>query len=412
LSLSANNVDRANLYDSIHHWMFDKALAFWAEHGVDRVFGGYVERLRLDGSQCDVEFKRIRVLCRQIYVFSHAALLGYVDGLALAQHGYEFLTKNAWLGPDEGWARSLDRGGRIWDDTRDLYDHAFVLFALGWFYRVTADPEVLQWAFRTLDFLDAHMRPDEGRGYVSEVPEVGYRKQNPHMHLLEAALANLDASQHERFKGLADEMVALFCDHFYEAGKQTLGEYFNSDWSRAPGEAGRITEPGHHFEWAWLLANYERASGVNTRELVYGLTSFAEAFGVDRDAGRTFNSVRDDGIPLDRNSRVWPNTERIRAAVAMFEIDGRDPRPIFEQSGRLLLGRYLSHSPRGTWIEQLGSDGAPRADMIPASTLYHLFSAFAEMLRVEQAVGRAFPLQCLAQFGAGAERALERPNKS
>jgi N-acylglucosamine 2-epimerase/mannose-6-phosphate isomerase len=74
----------------------------------------------------------------------------------------------------------------------------------------------------------------------------------------------------------------------------------------------------------------------------------------------------------------------------MFELDGRDPRPIFEQSGRLLLDRYLSHSPRGTWIDQFAADGTPLSTAIPASTFYHLNIAFAEMLRVEDQVERVF----------------------
>ncbi len=62
---------------AVRHWMFEEALPFWAEHGVDRAFGGYVEQLSLDGSDAAVDFKRTRVICRQIYVFSHAALLGH-----------------------------------------------------------------------------------------------------------------------------------------------------------------------------------------------------------------------------------------------------------------------------------------------------------------------------------------------
>ena len=111
---------------------------------------------------------------------------------------------------------------------------------------------------------------------------------------------------------------------------------------------------------------------------------------MDPQSGATFNLVSDDGLALDRSSRTWPNTERIQAWVAMFELEGRDPRPVFEQSGRLLLERYLSRAPPGTWIDHFAADGAPQAHTIPASTLYHVFIAFAEMLRVEAAVEHAF----------------------
>jgi N-acylglucosamine 2-epimerase/mannose-6-phosphate isomerase len=370
--------------------MFEQALPFWAERGVDRAFGGYVEQLRLDGSDAAVDFKRVRVIARQIYVFSHAALSGHGEYAPLARLGYEFLVSKAWQGPDGGWARLLDRRGRVSDPTPDLYDHAFVLFALGWYSRLTRDAEVLGWALRTLGFLNSRMRHPKGRGYFAELPPSGYRKQNPHMHLLEAALANFEASGDERFLTLAHEMVSLFCDHFYDGATRTLAEQFDDDWRRAPGESGRAIEPGHHFEWVWLLGSYHKLTGRDVKQYVHGLMTFAEVHGVDPRSGATFNQVRDDGSPLDRGSRTWPNTERLQAWVAMFELEGRDPRPAFEQTGRLLVERYLSPAPPGTWIDEFRPDGAPKAKTVPASTLYHVFIAFAEMLRVEAAVAHAF----------------------
>src|SRR5688500_7448400 len=127
------------LNDAVRYWMFEEALPFWATHGIDRTFGGYVEQLALDGSDAAVDFKRVRVIARQIYVFSHAALMGHSAYTDLARHGFHYLTGNAWQGPERGWARLLDRQGRAKDPTPDLYDHAFVLFSLGWYYRLTKD---------------------------------------------------------------------------------------------------------------------------------------------------------------------------------------------------------------------------------------------------------------------------------
>jgi N-acylglucosamine 2-epimerase/mannose-6-phosphate isomerase len=380
-----------NSNDLIRCWLFDEALPFWAHQGVDRSFGGYVERLRPNGTDAAASFKRTRVTCRQIYVFSHAALLGRQEYLDLARHGYEFLTRRTWQGPARGWARLLDREGRVADATPDLYDNAFALFALGWFYRATADQEVRERALLTLDFLEQHMRHPGGQGYLSEKPAAGYRKQNPHMHLLEAALINLEASQDARFRQVADEMVALFCGHFFDPVSGTLAEQFGGSWERAPGEAGGILEPGHHFEWAWLLAAYQRATGRDMRTFVRALVNFAEAHGVDPQSGATYNMIKRDGTPLNRGSRTWPNTERLKAAIALFELEARDPRPVIDACTRLLFKRYLACTPRGTWIDEFSADGEPEADTVPASTLYHLCVAFTEMLRVEDAVARAFP---------------------
>jgi mannose/cellobiose epimerase-like protein (N-acyl-D-glucosamine 2-epimerase family) len=379
------------IYASVRWWLFEEALPFWAENGIDRVHGGYVEQLRLDGTDPAVDFKRTRVIGRQIYVFCHAALLGRDDGIALARHGYDFLTTKAWLGPVRGWARVLDRSGCVTDATPDLYDLAFILFGFGWFHRVTNDPEALAWALRTTDFIEREMRHPSGVGFLNQKPATHPRLQNPHMHLLEAALVNLEASGDLRFARLADEIVQLFCNRLFDPTTQTLAEYYDEDWTRMAGDLGHVIEPGHQFEWAWILAGFQRATGRDVGEWVRGLVEFAERHGVDRESGMTLNSVCDDGVALDRGSRVWPNTERIQAAVAMFELFGRDPQSVFEASGRVLMQRFLAHAPRGTWIDRCSPGGTLCVDKIPASTLYHLMIAFAEMLRVENAVACAFP---------------------
>lgn len=96
-----------------------------------------------------------------------------------------------------------------------------------------------------------------------------------------------------------------------------------------------------------------------------------------------FDAVRDDGSPLRRSSRTWPNTERIKAWLAVFELTGRDPRGPVGNSLRVLFNRYFSGQTPGAWIDQFDENGAPLAQAVPASILYHLFLAFAEVLRLE-----------------------------
>ncbi len=365
----------------VHDWMFNQALPFWAQHGVDRENGGFVERLNLEATRRYTDSKRIRVIGRQIYVFSHASLLGFNDGAKLAVAGYDFLISNAWLGPESGWARLVDAKGAVIDPTPDLYDNAFVLFSLGWYYRATGDRSVIEWAHRTLDFIEQYMRGPAG-GFWHAMPPEGHRQQNPHMHLLEAALALYEPTGEERFADLARDLIALFRAKFYDRKSGALAEFYDGDWNRASGDAGRVTEPGHQFEWAWILANAGRLLEMNLADEARGLVRFAEEHGVDRRTYVTYQSVRDDGTPIDKGSRVWPNTERIKAAVALYEIDSADPRPVFDQSGGLLLDRYMNRKPRGVWYEVFDGDGRMTATTTPASTLYHIFLAFSEMLRV------------------------------
>ena len=97
----------------VYDWTFNVALPLWSSNGLDRQFGGYYEQLKFDGTSVDVPFKRVRVICRQIYVFSHAYILGWEPGLEYARYGYEFLIRNGWLGESGGWALEPLRRDRL-----------------------------------------------------------------------------------------------------------------------------------------------------------------------------------------------------------------------------------------------------------------------------------------------------------
>ncbi|MDO1557889.1 AGE family epimerase/isomerase [Brevundimonas sp. 2R-24] len=364
--------------EHIRRWMFGAALPLWAEAGVDRRHGGYVEQLDFRGRDAGADLKRTRVTCRQIYVFSHAALLGWDRGDEAARHGLAFLDR-AWLGPDRGFARALTREGKIADATPDLYDLAFCLFALSWRQKLGPDAAAMDRCLQTLDFIDTRMR-GPGGGFLHALPAEGPRRQNPHMHLLEAALVGWEATGHPRFEALARELVELFCGALFDG--RTLREHFGPAWERLETDEGRITEPGHQFEWAWILSEYGRLSGGVRSEAIRALVAGAEAHGVDPATHATFQQVRDDGTPLDRSSRCWPNTERLKAQVALSDTFGDDVRSPLAGSANLLLDRYLATEIPGLWVDQFDAEGQPMSRVVPASTLYHLFLAFAETLRI------------------------------
>lgn len=359
-------------FADVRAWLFEAALPFWAGPGLDKTHGGFLEEVGRDGLETDVAFKRVRVTCRHVYAFSHAALLGWSPGAELSARGYEYLLAKARLGGGR-WARLLSREGAVIDDAPDLYEHAFVLLALAWRYRLTRDADALALAHETLDFIESQMRA--GDGFWPHLPKAPPLLQNPHMHLTEATLALFEATADERFLDLAGALTGLLRRRFFNG--RSLGERFDAEWRPAPAEL----EPGHHFEWAWILAQYHRHSGAEIEREAVALTTFAETHGVDPALSITYDGLDESGAPARRTSRTWPNTERIKAHLALFELTGRDPRPVVASATRLLLDRYLL--PNGGWVDRLDESGRAENGPMPASTFYHLFLAFAEVLRLE-----------------------------
>ena len=81
----ANDVDAALSVAHLKRWVIEEALPLWGETGFDAARGSFVERLTFEGSPLLSAPRRAMVQARQIYVFSHAALLGWrPEGKAVA----------------------------------------------------------------------------------------------------------------------------------------------------------------------------------------------------------------------------------------------------------------------------------------------------------------------------------------
>ena len=365
--------------DDARSWLYERALPFWGRVGVDGDWG-FVEHLSLDAQPGEVGDKRLRVQARQVYVFSHAFLLGYQQGIDVARQGWSFMCDHGWSA-DGGWARRLGRFGSVIDPTLDLYDQAFALLAVAWWMRASGE-DALGWADQTLAAIDKRLASPCGVGWLSEAGPDAALLQNPHMHLLEALLALYATTGEARFKARIERMLDIFNSVLFDPVTSTLAEYYDDEWNRLAGERGRIVEPGHHYEWVWLLHQAEQVI-PGSADCASVLFEFAERFGCDPATGLIYDEVLDNGAVRAASHRSWPNTEALKAHLARFESEGTLN---VTRTTQILdnLRRYFLEAPTpGTWIDQLDAECKPHIDKIPASTLYHIFLAFSELLRLE-----------------------------
>ncbi|MGP9813729.1 AGE family epimerase/isomerase [Rhodopseudomonas sp. NSM] len=355
--------------------IIDHSLPLWATEGWDQASGGFVERLDRSGRADREAPRRLRVQARQIYCFAKAAKSGwYPEGRAIALKGLEYLLEKA-KGPDgrPGFVHLLGADGATLDARRDCYDHAFVLLALSNVYALERDAQVRSEIDEFVGFLDGEMRSSHG-GYLESVPPALPRRQNPHMHLLEAMVAAFDATNDVGFQTRAGELFALFAAHFYDKPRRVLGEYFEDDWSRI--EPVRV-EPGHQAEWVWLLKQFQRISGCPTAHYRERLLSSTlryrdEATGCLTDEGDASGRI------TKSTRRCWPQTELAKAWLAQAE-DGIEGAHVQARAAFASLhAHYLSHPVRGGWYDQFDQEGRSLVEFIPASTFYHILCAVHE----------------------------------
>lgn len=354
-------------------WLRHAAWPTWLAHGIDRRHNGFREHLTLNDLSCTASFRRLRVVTRQIYVFSLAAQDGQPGARAAVALGLRFLHHHAKQ-DDGGYAWRFAMDGTVIDDSRDLYDHAFVLLALSSAGRLMDLAQRRNEALALGAYIEARFAHPAG-GFVECLPPRLPRRQNPHMHLLEANLHAFETFGDALWLDRADALVRLFFDRLFDQHTGALAEFFDDDWSVQRVGSRYLTEPGHHFEWVWLLTWYRRLGGRavapdRIAAAIERLEQFADRFGCHPDSGWLIDTVWSDGTPHAMSSRLWPQAERLKAACYRSE-----PSSARIKAASDLLGRYRSCQTRGLWHEQRDPNGIPIAGSAPASSLYHLTSA-------------------------------------
>lgn len=367
-------------------WLRQVLISGWLKRVVQPGRPGFVEWFDPAAAVQDAGAVRTTlVTARLTYVFSHAHLLDPASGaLALARHGFAFL-RDACRDGEGRFMHVVGEDGAPVDARTDLYDLAFVLFAMAWFHRATQDEEALTIANEVIGFIERKLAHPEG-GFAEDTLGTLPRRQNPHMHLLEAFHALAEATGARRWLDQACEIVKLARERMVEVETGSLGEYFTADWQPAQGAAGALREPGHHFEWTWLLLHHWRLTGdVQARDLADGLYRFAVRHGLDDGSVgpvAAFDGVDRTGHLVAATKLLWPQTEAIKAFLARVELLGDADAARRLDSHLDSMFRCFVAPETGLWFNQLTRDGTPAQTRIPVRVLYHLLLAMAEWERV------------------------------
>ena len=373
--------DLKTLIHGIEAWLNGSALPLWQTRGVDRVNGGFVEYLDHSGEPLSGP-KRPYPQARQIYVYAQAGLMGW-DGpwRETIEQGLDFFLR-VFPRADGLMRLRVGADGAPQDETPRLYDQAFTLLLLATAQRVLPERvDILGHAVRLRDRLLSERRVPAG-GFIEVVGRPYYA--NPNMHLLEAALAWMEISDDPAWGAMADEIADLATAKFIDAEGGFLREYFDATWSPTNDDDARLIEPGHQFEWAWLLLWWSRLRGRNDAVAVAKRLYQVGRMGVDETRSVAFNALWDDLTPRDTNARLWPQTEWAKAAVALSRLE----QPGSARQAELLedaamsirgLNKYLRMPTPGLWADRYLPDGSFVDEPSPATSFYHIVCAITEL---------------------------------
>ncbi|WP_375381765.1 AGE family epimerase/isomerase [uncultured Sphingomonas sp.] len=368
-------------------WLFTAALPLWFDRGADHGRGGWFDKLDRHAGPVDVP-KRLRVQARQAFVFAEAGRLGW-DGpwREAVVHGLGFML-GKFKRPDGLFRASVTRDGVPVVDAPDLYDQAFALFAMAAGYVALNRPAALLAEAETLlERLERELGHPRN-GFEEARPRTLPLRSNPHMHLLEALLAWVEAGGGPGFERRADAIIDLCRDHLIDHNTGSIGEFYDGDW-RFNDETGHLREPGHQFEWAFLLHRAGALLGRDHAPQSNGLHRFGTAHGI-RD-GLAVSAVAADGALVDGSARLWAQTERLRAMVvlapALPPIDAAAAMAAAVES-LAVVRRFLDVPVRGLWRDRMDANGFWLDEPVPASSLYHIVTGLVPLLEMRDGGAR------------------------
>ncbi|MGN6317069.1 AGE family epimerase/isomerase [Trinickia sp.] len=309
---------------------------------------------------------RAMACARQLFVFSQSGEVAHAEQLFHAMRRYFYDPTHG------GWFYSVDAKGKPLDTTKDLYTHAFVIFACAHYATASGDRDALRVIDDTASLVQARFA-ESGGALLHAALDADFSTvrtgplQNPLMHLTEAYLSAYETTGAPDFETALARLADAVADRFVHEATGSIAEL-------PIGSADNRLEPGHQFEWFYLV---KRAGPVLAQS---GLEAhlarafdFAQRHGVDRATGGVCAALDESGGVKDSTQRIWAQTEYLRALATR----GRD-----EDLETLALqiprfqARFL-HA-RG-WYECIAPDGTvARADM-PSTTPYHLATAYAAL---------------------------------
>jgi cellobiose epimerase len=289
--------------------------------------------------------------------------------------------------------------GKVLAEHKNTYGHAFALFALSHLYRVTQDERYRTAALATWQTINRSLRDAEG-GFRGDAPRdfaltgasTGNRSQNPVMHMFEALLALIDATQDPAARAGATSVGNFVVYKLLQGqadGSAFIPEWYDNQWKPVQAkDKGGYTDLGHQFEWSHLLLGAEsRGLSAIYPQAAERVLAYALKRGYDEIDGGAFNrAFADDSV--DRGKFWWQQAECLHALQAAAAATGKkDLWRRHEQTLALVREQFID-SERGGWFfapkKKCHESGCPEEQPDP----YHMTSMHMAAIQWAQGTRR------------------------
>jgi cellobiose epimerase len=358
----------------------------------DEQGGGFYENYSLNWTRTPGSNKSIVYQSRLTWTSAEAARRFPAQAgmyRAMTRRGAACLADKLWDKTGGGFYWQVDDKGQPTSATKQMYGHAFGIYALAASYQATKDPAALELAKKAFQWLEDHAHDKVNQGYYEEVSHngkpvtggsasnavgaaAGQKSMNSSIHLLEALTGLYTVWPDPLVKSRVQEMLALCRDKIYsEPGYLT--QFFTADWKRtsSPDSFGHDVETGFLVvEAAEALGQEDPRAWTAARHLV----DHALQYGWDSQLGGLYDTgvMNAQGVVtggLHTEKIWWVEAEHLNALLLLHDHWGKETTHYWEAFVKEWewITRYQIDHTHGGWWPTVQADGTPashaKADM-------------------------------------------------
>ncbi|MET0949226.1 MAG: AGE family epimerase/isomerase [Pseudomonas sp.] len=366
VSSSASHSDSNTVFAALEEHFLRVIVPLWLGPGWNADLALPYEAVDAEHRPLPPQRYRAMACARQLFVFS--SLIDHPSvPEAASRAGALFRSLQSHFHDAEhgGWFYSIDPQGAPLDRRKDLYTHAFIIFACAHYWAKVREP-LVESVFNAALTVVAERFAD-GTGLYEAMLGEDWSSlntgplQNPLMHLAEAFLATLAVREDTATIGALDDLVRGMQERFVDNAHGVMLE-------KPLGAVDNWYEPGHQFEWFFLLDSSSRLRGSPLHTSLTQAFAHAEAQGVDSQTGAVVAMLEVDGTVRDGTQRIWAQAEYLRALALRPDSEAALGREL-----RALQTRFLHAS---GWNECLDNAGKVSRSDMPSTTPYHLATCY------------------------------------
>ncbi len=361
---------------------FHSILNFWQKTAPDPQRGGFIGRMRGDGT-VDTEAPKggilnARILWTFAAAFNHGGNAVY---LTVAHRAFHYLTTHFFDPQFGGIYWSVTPDGQPLDTKKQTYALAFVVYGLSEYARALQSrgllhEAALKIATELFGVIEGRSFDPERGGYVeafarnwSPLPDQRLsakdrndpKTMNTHLHVLEAYANLYRVWPDAHLRGQLAGLIRIFLEKIIAPETGHLRLFFETDWQ----PTSAAVSYGHDIEAAWLLVEAAEVLGdeVLLERVKTAAIRMARAAteGLQPD-GSLIHEVDPATGHVDAHREWWVQAEAMVGFLNAYELTGEEAFLTHSLNAWRYTQENLLDRSGGEWIWGRFADGSPMVD--------------------------------------------------